>query len=512
MSRELEPENRDKRRQAQENLDELQRVLAQIKAQEPPETEPAPPSDSEPVSAPAENAAPSDGEPVSAREEDAAPSDGEPAGAQVEDTAPSDEEPVGARAEDAAPSDEEPAGAPAEDAAPSDEESAEQPDAQAEDEQRQREALLEEQSRRRHAAQPAATVHLNKKPARKPSAKASQKRAARRRRQLMRLGTVVVVLLVLVVGVVSAVRALRGDGQTPDAGSGAPTDAQTQQENLPASQQESAQYRAIKDDTSLPAYAREYPGLYAGAVDEPNEMSEEKVCYLTFDDGPSSNNTAKILDVLAEKGVKATFFLVTSEIEGNEALVQRIVDEGHTLGIHADNHVYGDLYPSVEGYLKDFAAAYDKIYELTGYRVQGFRFPGGSNNVVMERHGTYDAIVGEMTRRGFEYYDWNAYAHDAEEGDYTVEEMIRCAVSEVSASSRNDVFLLMHDAYGKDKTAQALSGIIDKLKEKGIEMLPVTNSTRPVHFEVNENTPPDMPEPESESDDGGDSSEAADEN
>ena len=43
-------------------------------------------------------------------------------------------------------------------------------------------------------------------------------------------------------------------------------------------------------------------------------------------------------------------------------------------------------------------------------------------------------------------------------------------------------------------------------------MLPVTNSTRPVHFEVNENTPPDMPEPESESDDGGDSSEAADEN
>ena len=126
MSRELEPENRDKRRQAQENLDELQRVLAQIKAQEPPETEPAPPSDSEPVSAPAENAAPSDGEPVSAREEDAAPSDGEPAGAQVEHTAPSDEEP---------------AGAPAEDAAPSDEESAEQPDAQAEDEQRQREAL-----------------------------------------------------------------------------------------------------------------------------------------------------------------------------------------------------------------------------------------------------------------------------------------------------------------------------------------------------------------------------------
>ena len=311
-----------------------------------------------------------------------------------------------------------------------------------------------------------------------------------------------VVLLVAIVIVVSAVKAIAGRGNSvvDGSGSGISAEAPEKKDDRPASQQESEQYEKIKDDTSLPAYALEYPGLYSDAVGEPNKESGEKVCYMTFDDGPSSTNTPGILDVLKEKGVKATFFIVTSEIDGNEDIIKRIVDEGHTLCIHANDHDYGQLYASTEGYLNDFAAAYDKIYDLTGYRVQGFRFPGGSNNSVMQRHGTYDAIVSEMTRRGFEYYDWNSYAHDAENGNYTVAQMVDYAVSEVSGSSRNDVILLMHDTYGKEKTVEALPSIIDKLKEAGIDMLPISNSTRPVHFEVDDTTPPDLPEADSDSD------------
>ena len=90
--------------------------------------------------------------------------------------------------------------------------------------------------------------------------------------------------------------------------------------------------------------------------------------------------------------------------------------------------------------------------------------------------------------------------------------MVDYAVSEVSGSSRNDVILLMHDTYGKEKTVEALPSIIDKLKDSGIDMLPITNSTRPVHFEVDETTPSDMPEEDSSSDssDSGDTSDSED--
>lgn len=399
--------------------------------------------------------------------------------------------------------------------------------AQADAEQKQREEILDKQAKRNHPDQPLATMKIKeqakqpasggkkqtaKKPVTKKSAKSKKATAARRRKKrLMRLGATVVILLVLIVVVVSVVRGLNGNGNQMlpegDTGSGSATNATSQTEqpeetNLPASQQESEQYQKIKDDTSLPAYALEYPGMYADAVSEPNVESDKKVCYLTFDDGPSSTNTPGILDALKEADVKATFFVVTSEIDGNEDIIKRIVDEGHTLCIHANEHVYGDLYSSVENYLKDFAAAYDKIYDITGYRVQGFRFPGGSNNVVMQRHDTYDSIVSEMTRRGFEYYDWNAYDHDAENGDYSVDQLVSYAVHEVTSSSRNDTILLMHDTYGKEKTVQALPSIISKLKDAGIEMLPITNSSRPVHFEVNENTPSDLPDTSDTADTG----------
>lgn len=332
-----------------------------------------------------------------------------------------------------------------------------------------------------------------------PAVKKKKSKAAIQRRnvRLIRIGGLIAALLVVIVVLVSAIRgigSLRDDSKKNDGNNTAQQTEQTaQNDNLPASQQESEQYKQIKNDSSLPKYALQYPGMYSDAVGEPNKKSEEKVCYMTFDDGPSDSNTADILDVLKENGVKGTFFVVASEIDGNENVLQRIVDEGHTLCIHCNEHTYSSLYDSVDSYLEDFSKAYDKIYELTGYRVQGFRFPGGSNNSVMSRHGTYDDIVSEMTRRGFEYYDWNAYNHDSEGGSYSVEQLVSYAVTEVTECSRNDVILLMHDAQGKNKTVQALPSIIKKLQEEGIKLKAISNSTRSVHFDVNDNTPSDMP-------------------
>lgn len=333
---------------------------------------------------------------------------------------------------------------------------------------------------------------------------AEQRRKARKRRSMIRLGGLIVVLLLIILAAACTIRkaadspknlgAAAGSGNVME-GSAEPT-GPVIDNSKPASQQETKQYLLIKDDPDLPDYAKNYPGLYSDAVSTPVKASDEKVCYLTFDDGPSETVTPKILDTLEEYDVQATFFIVASQIKGNEALLQRMIQDGDTICIHANVHEYETIYASVDAYLEDFAAAYDAIYAATGYRVQGFRFPGGSNNGVLTSNDElYSEIVTEMQRRGFEYYDWNAYDGDAEGSSVPAPaDLANRAVDEVLQSSRNDVIVLMHDTYGKENTAAALSSIIEQLRSEGIDMLPISSSTRPVHFEVNDATPSDDPD------------------
>ncbi len=341
------------------------------------------------------------------------------------------------------------------------------------------------------------------RPVRKISRKEMERRRkARLRRRIIRLGGLCVIVLAIVIAAACSINKSRSAGADDTTKSNRATaqSASKQKESkqektedsvLPASKQKSEQYLAIKDDDSLPSYAKKYPGLYADSRNVETKESDKKVCYLTFDDGPSDTVTPSVLDTLKKYDVKATFFLVASQIPDNEKLVKRMIKEGHTVCIHAYVHEYSTIYESVESYLKDFAKAYDEIYSVTGYRVQGFRFPGGSNNAYMTADNSlYDAIVTEMTRRGFEYYDWNAYDGDAEGSTVPAPSSLASrAIEEVSESSRNDVIVLMHDTYGKENTASALPSIIEGLKAKNIEMLPLTQSSRPVHFEVNDNTP-----------------------
>ena len=68
------------------------------------------------------------------------------------------------------------------------------------------------------------------------------------------------------------------------------------------------------------------------------QVTQQKICYLTFDDGPS-NNSEEILDILKKYDTKATFFLIGSEIhEDNRAIIERIEEEGHAIGLHSNIH------------------------------------------------------------------------------------------------------------------------------------------------------------------------------
>lgn len=228
----------------------------------------------------------------------------------------------------------------------------------------------------------------------------------------------------------------------------------------------------------VPAYQYLYPDFTSTAALTNHIELGRKVLYLTFDDGPSQR-TVEILDILAEQDFKATFFVAGSQLNTveNQAILQRIADEGHTIGIHTDTHDYDVVYSSVEAFLDDYYALWTKIYEITGIQAEICRLPGGSINN-HNRH-IYQEIVAELIRRGFLYYDWNASANDALFGDITAEYVVDQATS---YNNYERVILLMHDSYNRVATVEALPEIIQYYIEQGFCIEPITNSVAPIAF------------------------------
>lgn len=219
-----------------------------------------------------------------------------------------------------------------------------------------------------------------------------------------------------------------------------------------------------------------YPNLYVG--DLPLQSETEDTIYLSFDDGPSYI-TEGVLDVLNEKGIKATFFIVGKNLESERgrAILGRIVHEGHGIGIHSYSHVYTNIYHSVDNFLKDFYKVFNQIYDLTGIKPEIFRFPGGSINSY--NSDIYKELIAEMTRRGFVHYDWNVSSQDARLNT-TVQEIYNSVVYRAEEKDRSIV--LMHDSSDKINTLKALPDMIDELVLKGFEFDILTRNVAPISF------------------------------
>ena len=140
----------------------------------------------------------------------------------------------------------------------------------------------------------------------------------------------------------------------------------------------------------------------------PEVVHRDKTIYLTFDDGPCAN-TSRVLDLLAKYDVKATFFVVCSR-QNDLDMLSRIVEEGHTLGIHCYQHIYEIIYRSPQAFMDDFWAAQEVIYAYTGQYAQVSRFPGGSPTaepLALWFPDRYDGLREMMHNMGIRYYDWD---------------------------------------------------------------------------------------------------------
>lgn len=195
--------------------------------------------------------------------------------------------------------------------------------------------------------------------------------------------------------------------------------------------------------------------------------SDKKVAYLTFDDGPSSV-TESILETLKQEKVKATFFVLGSNIDNRKEMVKRMYDEGHYVANHGYSHVYSKIYSSPEAVLEEYNQTNEIIRNAIGnpeYNSHLFRFPGGLPG------GRYAALKQEakelLNQNNIVNIDWNALNGDAETNDLSPEFELQ-RLSE-TIGEKNSIVILMHDAAHKSVTAETLPQIIAALREKGYE-------------------------------------------
>ena len=187
--------------------------------------------------------------------------------------------------------------------------------------------------------------------------------------------------------------------------------------------------------------------------------------------------TPQVLDTLKEYGIKATFFVIYRDGGAEKALYKRIVEEGHTIGIHTASHNYNKIYASVEAYLADFQKISAQVESVTGVKPEIFRFPGGSVNVYNK--AIYKQLIAEMTRRGYVYYDWNSSTGDASGGSISVSDIVSYSLS---TGQYDKKILLCHDGPGHQNTAKALPDIIEGLMEQGYSFAALDNSVAPICF------------------------------
>ncbi len=252
-----------------------------------------------------------------------------------------------------------------------------------------------------------------------------------------------------------------------------------QEETKKQQEQLQQENKSLKNQIALMA-AKKTQNQNKTQPQNPTVQTGNKVCYLTFDDGPSEV-TLSILATLKKYNVKATFFVTGA---GKTAYLSNIHNEGHTLALHCNSHVYAQVYKSESAYFADLKAISDKVEKVTGTKPMVVRFPGGSSNTASRAYtkGLMTTLTKKLPAMGYAYFDWNVSSEDA--GGARTAAAIRNNVLN-GAKGKSSVCVLMHDAGDKRATAAALPGIIEGLKAQGFTFKVLTTDVQGFKHRVN---------------------------
>ena len=192
-----------------------------------------------------------------------------------------------------------------------------------------------------------------------------------------------------------------------------------------------------------------------------------KYMALTFDDGPYPPYTGRLLDVLKEKKIRATFFLVGEQARMHPDLVRRMVDEGHTVGLHAFRH-RDFLKLTEEEKEKDLQQGKEILQSITGKKPNYWRPP----------HGFRDSSVMKIaSAKDLQVVNWSVIPRDWTGIDKQE------IYNRVMDKAEDGAVVLLHDGdsplykASRQATVDAVGPLIDSLREKGYHLVSLEEYT-----------------------------------
>lgn len=211
-------------------------------------------------------------------------------------------------------------------------------------------------------------------------------------------------------------------------------------------------------------------------VQAASENSTKNKVYLTFDDGPTPVVTDKILDVLKEQNVKATFFVVGKEIPEREAILKRIYNEGHSIGLHTYSHKFGKIYSSEDVFVDEMLTTQKKVKEIVNISPTAVRFPGGSS-----KHLTR-SLLDKLHSNNLKVYDWNVDLYDGCKPNAPVCQIVKNGENLKPQYTR--IIILAHCNSNNLNTVKALPEIIKFYKNLGFEFSGIDNETDEYYYKL----------------------------
>ncbi|OHW61812.1 peptidoglycan-N-acetylglucosamine deacetylase [Andreesenia angusta] len=200
------------------------------------------------------------------------------------------------------------------------------------------------------------------------------------------------------------------------------------------------------------------------------EIPDEKVAYLTFDDGPNEF-TPQILDILNSYDIKATFFVLGKNIYGKEDILSKTYQEGHSIGLHSMNHVYREVYASPSNFVSQMDQCNELVKSAIGVKTRLIRPPYGSKPQLTED------FRNAAVESGYRVWDWNIDSGDAV-GNRGSAGVYNYTANQASRFE-GPVIILFHD---KANTTQALPNIIEYLSGRGYRFEAITDDLMPFNF------------------------------
>lgn len=195
------------------------------------------------------------------------------------------------------------------------------------------------------------------------------------------------------------------------------------------------------------------------------EKTGRKVVYLTFDDGPHPPETERVLDVLRERGARATFFLIGSKVSGNEAVLRRMLEEGHTLGLHTYSHAGTFPLLSFDKMLADVNEGKRAVESVAGRKISLFRPPFGvTNPTIAKVVRTLGLQTVGWDVRSFDTMFCKSSEHSCKQSEH---DWYVPVVERIMNQVRPGSVILLHDRL--DGASDLLALLLDRLTASGYD-------------------------------------------